>query len=78
MAAACCLPKRAFGDAFARLFAEEGAANKPRVLGEIGRGKSILDHALSEAGGLEIRLSQRDREMPGEYFETVRGPRNTS
>lgn len=64
--------EKSIGDAFARLFAEEGAANKARVLGEIGRGKSILDHVLSEARDLETRLSQRDREKLGEYFETVR------
>jgi hypothetical protein len=41
-------------------------------LGEIGRGKSILDHVLDEARDLESRLSKRDREKLGEYFETVR------
>lgn len=64
--------EKSIGDAFARLFAEEGAANKARVLGEIGRGKSILDHVLDEARDLETRLSQRDREKLGEYFETIR------
>jgi hypothetical protein len=64
--------EKSIGDAFARLFAEEGAANKAKVLGEIGRGKSILDHVLDEARDLESRLSQRDREKLGEYFETVR------
>lgn len=65
-------PEKSIGDAFARLFAEEGAANKARVLGEIGRGKSILDHVLDEARDLETRLSHRDREKLGEYFETIR------
>ncbi len=64
--------EKSIGDAFTRLFAEEGAANKAKVLGEIGRGKSILDHVLDEARDLESRLSQRDREKLGEYFETVR------
>jgi len=64
--------EKSIGDAFARLFAEEGAANKAKVLGEIGRGKSILDHILDEARDLESRLSRRDREKLGEYFETVR------
>jgi hypothetical protein len=64
--------EKSIGDAFARLFAEEGAANKAKVLGEIGRGKSILDHVLDEARDLESRLSKRDREKLGEYFETVR------
>ena len=64
--------EKSIGDAFARLFAQEGAANKARVLGEIGRGKSILDHVLDEARDLETRLSQRDREKLGEYFETIR------
>jgi hypothetical protein len=64
--------EKSIGDAFARLFAEEGAANKARVLGEIGRGKSILDHVLEEARDLESRLSQHDREKLGEYFESVR------
>lgn len=64
--------EKSIGDAFAKLFAEEGAANKSKVLGEIGRGKSILDHLLDEARDLESRLSRRDREKLGEYFETVR------
>ena len=64
--------EKSIGDAFARLFAEEGAANKAKVLGEIGRGKSILDLVLDEAKDLETRLSQRDREKLGEYFESVR------
>ena len=64
--------EKSIGDAFARLFAEEGAANKAKVLGEIGRGKSILDHVLEEARDLESRLSQHDRKKLGEYFESVR------
>ena len=64
--------EKSIGDAFARLFAEEGAANQAKVLGEIGRGKSILDLVLDEARDLESRLSQRDREKLGEYFESVR------
>lgn len=59
-------------DAFAKLFAEEGAANKTKVLAEIGRGKSILDHVLDEAHDLQPRLSQRDQEKLDEYFESVR------
>ena len=59
-------------DAFARLFAEEGAANKTKVLAEIGRGKSILDHVLDEAHDLQPRLSKRDQEKLDEYFESVR------
>ena len=64
--------EKSIGDAFARLFAEEGAANKARILGEIGRGTSILDHVRDEARELENRLSKRDREKLVEYFETVR------
>ncbi|QDU25044.1 hypothetical protein ETAA8_01050 [Anatilimnocola aggregata] len=60
------------GDAFARLFAEDGAANKTKVLREIGRGKSILDHVLDEARELQSRLSKRDQEKLAEYFESVR------
>ncbi len=59
-------------DAFAKLFAEEGAANKTKVLREIGRGKSILDHVLEEARDLQARISKRDQEKLGEYFESVR------
>ena len=59
-------------DAFAKLFAEEGAANKTKVLHEIGRGKSILDHVLDEARDLQPRLSKRDQEKLDEYFESVR------
>lgn len=59
-------------DAFAKLFAEEGAANKTKVLAEIGRGKSILDHVLDEARDLQPRLSKRDQEKLDEYFESVR------
>jgi hypothetical protein len=59
-------------DAFAKLFSEEGAANKTKVLAEIGRGKSILDHVLDEAHDLQPRLSKRDQEKLDEYFESVR------
>jgi hypothetical protein len=59
-------------DAFAKLFAEDGAANKTKVLAEIGRGKSILDHVLDEARDLQPRLSKRDQEKLDEYFESVR------
>jgi hypothetical protein len=60
------------GEAFAKLFAEEGAANKTKVLSEIGRGKSVLDHVLDEARDLQPRLSKRDKEKLEEYFESVR------
>lgn len=59
-------------DAFAKLFAEEGATNKTKVLREIGRGKSILDHVLDEARDLQPRLSKRDQDKLEEYFESVR------
>ncbi|MFM7607164.1 MAG: DUF1552 domain-containing protein [Prosthecobacter sp.] len=59
-------------DAFAKLFAEDNAANKTKVLAEIGRGKSILDHVLDEARDLQPRLSRRDQEKLDEYFESVR------
>jgi len=59
-------------DAFAKLFAEEGATNKAKVLREIGRGKSILDFVMEEAGDLRTRLSKRDQEKLEEYFESVR------
>jgi hypothetical protein len=64
--------ERSVVDAFAKLFAEDGAANKTKVLGEIGRGRSILDHVLDEARDLESRLSKRDQDKLGEYFESVR------
>jgi hypothetical protein len=59
-------------DAFAKLFAEEGATNKTKVLREIGRGKSILDFVLDEASDLRPRLSKRDQDKLEEYFESVR------
>ena len=65
-------PEKNVAEAFAKLFAEDGAANKTQVLSEIGRGKSILDHLLDEARDLETRLSKRDQEKLGEYFESVR------
>ena len=64
--------EKSVGDAFAKLFAEDGAANKTKVLSEIGRGRSILDHVLEEARDLQTRLSKRDQEKLGEYFESVR------
>ena len=64
--------EKSLGDAFAKLFAEDGAANKTKVLSEIGRGRSILDHVLEEARDLQTRLSKRDQEKLGEYFESVR------
>jgi hypothetical protein len=65
-------PEKNVADAFARLFAEDGAANKAKVLREIGRGRSILDHVLDEARDMQSRLSQRDRDKLDEYFESVR------
>lgn len=65
-------PEKSVADAFARLFVEEGAANRTKVLGEIGRGRSILDAVLDEARDLEPRLSVRDRDKLGEYLESVR------
>jgi hypothetical protein len=64
--------EKSVADAFAKLFAEEGAANKTKVLSEIGRGKSILDHVLDEAREMQHRLSKRDQQKLGEYFESVR------
>lgn len=64
--------EKSVADAFAKLFAEDGAANKTKVLSEIGRGKSILDHVLDEARDLQPRLSKRDQEKLDEYFESVR------
>jgi hypothetical protein len=65
-------PEKNVGDAFARLFVEDAAANKTKVLGEIGRGKSILDAVMDEARDLQPRLSKRDQEKLDEYFESVR------
>lgn len=65
-------PIKNVGDAFAKLFLEEQAANKTKVLGEIGRGKSILDAVMDEARDLQPRLSKRDQEKLDEYFESVR------
>jgi hypothetical protein len=64
--------ERNIGDAFARLFVEDPAANKTKVLGEIGRGKSILDAVMDEARHLQPRLSKRDQDKLDEYFESVR------
>jgi hypothetical protein len=64
--------ERNVGDAFAKLFAEDGAANKTKVLSEIGRGKSILDHVMDEARDMQPRLSKRDQDKLEEYFESVR------
>ena len=64
--------ERTVADAFTKLFADEGAANKAKVINHIGRGKSILDHVLSEARGLQTRLSKRDKDKLDEYFESVR------
>ena len=60
------------GEAFSKLFAEDGKANKDKVLREIGRGKSILDFVLDEAQDLQPKLSKRDQEKLEEYFESVR------
>jgi hypothetical protein len=65
-------PEKTVGDAFTKLFADEGAANQEKILREIGRGKSILDHVLGEAAGLRPRLSREDQEKLEEYFESVR------
>jgi hypothetical protein len=65
-------PEKNVAEAFTKLFAEEGAANKDKVLREIGKGRSILDFVLEDARSLQPRLSQRDKEKLEEYFESVR------
>ncbi len=65
-------PEKNAIDAFTKLFVEEGSANKEKVLREIGRGKSILDHVFDEAREMQNRLSKRDQEKLEEYFESVR------
>ncbi len=65
-------PEKNVADAFAKLFAEEGATDKTKMLREIGRGKSILDFVLDEASDLRPRLSKRDQDKLEEYFESVR------
>ncbi len=65
-------PEKNTVDAFTRLFVEEGLANKERVLREISRGKSILDHVVEEARQMEARLSKLDQAKLEEYFESVR------
>lgn len=65
-------PVRNVGDAFARLFIEDTATDKKRILGGIGRGRSILDAVMDEARDLRPRLSTRDQEKLDEYFESVR------
>lgn len=64
--------EKSVADAFGKLFAEDGAASRTKVLREIGRGRSILDHVLEEARELQTRVSKRDQEKLGEYFESVR------
>jgi len=59
-------------DAFTKLFVDEGSANKEKVLRDIGRGKSILDHVFDEARDMQSRISKRDQEKLEEYFESVR------
>jgi hypothetical protein len=59
-------------DAFTKLFVEEGATDKEKVLREIGRGKSILDHVFDEARDMQNRISKQDQEKLEEYFESVR------
>jgi hypothetical protein len=64
--------ERNVGDAFAKLFAEDGTANKAKVLADVGRGKSILDHVMDESRDMQSRLSKRDQQKLEEYFESVR------
>jgi hypothetical protein len=65
-------PEKNTVEAFTKLFMEEEAADKEKVLREIGRGHSILDLVLEEARGMQARLSKRDQEKLEEYFESVR------
>ena len=65
-------PEKNAIDAFTKLFVDEGSASKVKVLSEIERGKSILDHVFEEAQDMQSRLSKRDQEKLDEYFESVR------
>jgi len=65
-------PTKRLSDAYAKLFVDEGAANKDQVLKEIGRGKSIMDFVLGEASAIRPHLSKTDQDKLEEYFESVR------
>lgn len=64
--------EKQIGDAYAKLFADEGAENKEKVLRQIGKGKSIMDFVQDQAASLKPRLSKTDQEKLNEYFESVR------
>ncbi len=57
---------------YAKLFMEDNAANKEKILREIGYGKSIMDLVLDQATSLKPRLSKADQAKLEEYFESVR------
>jgi hypothetical protein len=57
---------------YQRLFVDEGQASTGEVLREIGRGRSIMDLALRQAGMLRGHLSKADQVKLEEYFESVR------
>ena len=57
---------------FSKLFVDEKADSKARVLDEISKGKSIMDFVLDDAKSLAPNVSKSDQAKLEEYYESVR------
>lgn len=59
-------------EVFRKLFVNEGENAQQKAANQYSERRSILDSVLGEAKSLNRRLSSRDQEKLGEYFDSIR------
>ncbi|MCH2207631.1 MAG: DUF1552 domain-containing protein [Lentisphaerales bacterium] len=57
---------------YSKLFVEEKAASKAKVLAKLKHGQSIMDFVFEDAKSMSRKLTKSDRQKLEEYFENVR------
>ena len=65
-------PEKKMTKVFSKLFVDENASSKDRVLANINKGKSIMDFVLNDAKSLAPHMSKSDQNKLEEYYESVR------
>ena len=65
-------PEKKMTDVFSKLFIDEKASSKAKVLADINKGKSIMDFVLDDAKSMAHKMSKSDQNKLEEYYESVR------
>ncbi|MCM8541976.1 MAG: DUF1552 domain-containing protein, partial [Lentisphaeraceae bacterium] len=65
-------PEKVMTKVFGKLFIDEKADSKARVLADINKGKSIMDFVLDDAKSMAPKMSKSDQNKLEEYYESVR------